>query len=130
MNVNEDKDIERLVEQMMKSQTLEKPSFDFTSKIMAEVTANQEAAAFAYKPLITKQTVFVIFGFVLLLVLLVLTMDNSSSSRFIIPFDYTSNLAGLLSHSKVTTFSISLTAVMLFVQIALLKKHFFRRFDV
>jgi hypothetical protein len=130
MNMNEDKDIERLVEQMMKSQTLEKPTFDFTSNIMAQVTANQKAAAFAYKPLITKQTVLVICGFVLLLVFFVLMTDNSSSSRFMIPFDYTSNLAGLLSHSKVATFSVTVTAVMLFVQIALLKKHFYRRFDV
>lgn len=49
-----DKNIEQLIEKMMAEDKLQSPSFDFTSKIMAEVHVLEEKKLKAYKPLISK----------------------------------------------------------------------------
>ena len=48
--MEEDKYIEKLVDQIMKDQILESPSFDFTSKVMAQVTVAKTNEITVYKP--------------------------------------------------------------------------------
>lgn len=127
MNTNEDKPIEKLVDRMMKNQALETPSFDFTSKVMAKVLESKKSYATIYTPLISKQAGFVVLGALTLLTLLLLTSGSTGASRFAISMSYNivpDNFSKLFSFSKIGAFSLSLTAIMLLLQITLLKRHF------
>ena len=128
MNTNEDKHIEKLIDQMMKNQTLETPSFDFTSKVMNKVVVSQKNKAFEYKPLISKQTIFIILSLLVILVLYSLSQGATSTSKWSIPFDfsflYKNNISGMFSFSKITTYSAVLGTLMLFAQITFLRNHF------
>ncbi len=128
MNTNEDKHIENLIDQMMKNQTLETPSFDFTSKVMNKVVESQKNKAFEYKPLISKQTIFIILSLLVILVLYSLSQGATGTSRWSIPFDfgflYKNNISGMFSFSKITTYSAVLGTLMLFAQITFLRNHF------
>lgn len=67
MKANEDKNIEKLVDHIMKDTILESPSFDFTSKIMSQVLATKTSDVTVYKPLISRTTFIAIFGFIIAL---------------------------------------------------------------
>ncbi|WP_169051634.1 hypothetical protein [Flavobacterium sp. H122] len=128
MNMKEDKHIENLIDQMMKNQTLETPSFDFTSKVMNKVAVSQKNKAFEYKPLISKQTALLILVLAVLIVTALLLSDKSQSSRFAVPLDFSTllkfNTPKIFSFSKISTLSISITSFMLLAQLSFLKKHF------
>jgi hypothetical protein len=127
MNANEDKEIERLVEQLMKNRTLETPSFDFTSKVMTQVLESKKSYATTYKPLISKQMGWAIFGVILAVILFSLTVDGAPSNRYVIPFPsdmIANNLTKVFSFSKIGVFGTTLKAIMLLAQITLLRKHF------
>ena len=61
MKVSEDKNIEKLIDHLMKDTTLESPSFDFTSKVMSQVTVTKTSDITTYQPLISTRTFLVIF---------------------------------------------------------------------
>lgn len=128
MNMKEDKHIENLIDQMMKNQTLETPSFDFTSKIMSQVAVSQKSKVFEYKPLISKQITFVILGLTILTIIVLSLLDKTQSSRFDIPLDFSSmfkfDALKVFTFSKISSLSITITSLMLLAQITFLKKHF------
>lgn len=126
--MKEDKHIENLIHEMMKNQTLETPSFDFTSKVMNKVVANQKSKAFEYKPLISKQAIFIILSLLIILISYALLQGTTGSSKWSIPlnfgFLYKNNISGMFSFSKITTYSAVLGTLMLFAQITFLRNHF------
>lgn len=128
MNTNENKHIEELVDKVMRNQTLETPSFDFTSKVMNQLAENKKSQAFIYKPLISKQASFVIFSISAIIICLTLLHDSSNPTSRIIPIDlsflYERNLSKIFSFSKIATYSITLAAIMLFGQITFLRNYF------
>ncbi|HSN10352.1 MAG TPA: hypothetical protein VLS85_15030, partial [Hanamia sp.] len=82
MKNKEDKNIEKLVENMMRESYLETPSFDFTSRVMSEVLSAQKSKSLIYKPVISKKAWFVIFGGIIALFTFLSLNMNTSSSAF------------------------------------------------
>ncbi len=65
MKKNVDKQIENLVDKVMKQSTLETPSIDFTSHIMVQVEAAKQSTSTTYQPLISKRVWAIIsIGFI------------------------------------------------------------------
>lgn len=128
MNTKEDKHIEKLIDKMMKDQTLETPSLDFTSKVMNKVMASKKSQAFKYKPLISKQTILIILSVIVILVSYTFLHGTTGPSKWTIPVDfsflYKSNISRMFSFSKITTYIAVLGTIMLFAQIAFLRNHF------
>ena len=57
-----DKYYENLVDKVMAEGTMQKPSADFTSRVMSQVLVLQKTKRIVYKPLISKSVWAVIFG--------------------------------------------------------------------
>lgn len=94
MKVNEDKHIEKFVDKVMKEIALEKPSIDFTSKVMSQVRATKKSAVTVYQPLISKYSWMIIFGTFLLLVVYLIKNGDTQSTSWIDSIDL-----NILSHN-------------------------------
>lgn len=132
MNENTNKNMERFVDKVMKSSTLESPSFDFTAKVMSQITAPSKSTITVYKPLIPKT----VWG-----ILLVLTAgmigfsifnQDSTSLGWLNQLDFSrvSNLFSGVKISQTAMYSLLMFGVMLFIQVPLLKHYFNKRFEV
>lgn len=124
-----DKNIEKFIEKIMEEASLETPSFDFTSKIMAQVTVAESAKIKEYKPLISKQAWFAIFGIFAFFIGFSL-IGTDQKPQF--DFGLNSFLKQLptLHFSDTITYSILIVTLMVLIQIPLLKNYFDKRFEV
>ena len=137
MNEKVDKQIEKLVERSMKTQSLESPSPNFTSMVMDEVLALNKSKVTVYKPLISKPMWFAIFVVVLLIVsYIIFGMNTTETSwfKFINLSGLTDNrLSNTLSGfkvSKTVMYAVVLFGIMLFIQVPILKNYFDKRLVV
>ncbi len=137
MNEKVDKQIEKLVERSMKTQSLESPSPNFTSMVMDEVLALNKSKVTVYKPLISKPMWFAIFVVVLLIVsYIIFGMNTTETSwfKFIDLSGLTDNrLSNTLSGfkvSKTVMYAVVLFGIMLFIQVPILKNYFDKRLVV
>jgi uncharacterized membrane protein (DUF485 family) len=134
MKANEDKNIEKLIDHLMKDTTLASPSFDFTSKVMSQVIATKTSAATTYQPLISKQTFIAIFIGLAVLIAYVLWNGTAASNNRLLHLNYNLltnfNPIKTWQFSTITTYTVVLTTIMLCIQIPLLKNYYDRRFDV
>jgi len=131
MKENANKHIDQFVDKVMKSSKLETPSFDFTAKVMSQITVTSRSAVTVYKPLISKTTWVILF---LLTVGMVgfsfFNKDTSTLGWFDkLDFSIVSNLFSGVKISQTTMYSLLMFGVMLFIQIPLLKHYFNKRFD-
>jgi len=128
MKENEDKFLEKLVDTIMKDSKLEKPSLDFTAKVMSQVLTTKTSEVYVYKPLISKYVFILVFGsFITLLFYLEPQTDNwidYISHRVFYNIYSTAQFA----FSKITIYSVVLATLMLVIQISFLKKHFDNHF--
>lgn len=128
MKANEDNHIEKLIDNMMKNQKLDTPSFDFTSKVMNKVMESKKSQTFTYKPLISKQTTIIILSAIAIIVSYALLQGTSGPSKWTITLDfsflYKNNISGMFNFSKITTYGSVLGTIMLFIQITFLRNHF------
>ena len=136
MKENVDKHIEKFVDNVMKSSTLEKPAFDFSSKVMAQVTTASQSSITVYKPLISK-TVWVIIAAIILsiTVYLAMTIPMDNSWFGTIDFSIVSNnkiteLFSSLQLSQITLYTTLALGVMLFIQLPILKNYFDKRLQL
>ena len=67
MKANEDKHLDEFAGKLMNETSLERPSTEFTSKVMSGVLAAGRGKVTVYKPLISKPFWFIIFGAVIIL---------------------------------------------------------------
>ena len=124
MKENEDKFLEKLVDTIMKDSKLEKPSLDFTAKVMSQVLTTKTSEVYVYKPLISKYVFILVFGcFITLFFYLEPQTDNLSHRIF-----YNIYLTSQFAFSKITIYSVVLATLMLVIQISFLKKHFNNHF--
>ncbi|MGM5470723.1 hypothetical protein ACS386_10655 [Flavobacteriaceae bacterium LMO-SS05] len=132
MTERSDKHIEKFVDKVMQSSTLEAPSFDFTAKVMSQVTATSISTVTVYKPLISKP----VWGMLILLALGVVTFSvfskDTTSFGWLDQLDFSrvSNLFSGIKMSQTAMYSLFMFALMFFIQIPLLKHYFNKRFDV
>jgi len=133
MKENEDKHLEEFAGKLMNETSLERPSTEFTSKVMFGVLAAGKGSATVYKPLISKPFWFIIFGSVIsLLGYLIINADPQAGGWFD-SFDLTVinskflNRLSAFKFSEITLFTVALSTVMLFIQITFLKNYFNKR---
>ena len=97
MKANTDKQIEKLVDKMMKETTLEKPSFDFTLNVMSQVKALSSSSVMIYKPLISKKG-WIFIAIVLLALTLYLAFGiKTESTGFLSTIDFS-----VLANNKIS----------------------------
>jgi hypothetical protein len=123
---------ENLVDKVMAEGTLQKPSADFTSKIMSQILIAEKSKRVVYKPLISKPVWFVIFGCLIAFVGYTIFTGNQTSQ-------YSSDLSGLY-YSKIdnlfpvfqlssnTSYAVLIVTLMVLIQIPLLKNYYDKRY--
>jgi hypothetical protein len=134
MQVNENKELEKLVGKMMRESALESPSFDFTSKVMSQVLATKPSGVTVYKPLISTTAFITIFGlFFIFCAYLFMYKEGQNESLFTtIHFSklYNNRLLSGFSISKISVYAVAVSILMFYIQIPFLKNHFDKRFEV
>ena len=136
-----DKEMEQLVEKMMKKTSLDTPSLDFTSNIMSKVLDIKTSETTVYNPLISKK-VWMMIGFgVLTLLIYIVFGATTENSGFISKIDFsmlTNNKIGnMVSNMEWSNFHVSKAfgyafmslGIMICIQILFLKRHFNQRFE-
>jgi hypothetical protein len=133
MQVNENNNLEKLVDKMMRETTLDAPSFDFTSKVMSQVLMTKSSDITIYKPLISKGTFALVFGTVLALCVFIFIKGETPSNSFFTSFDYSTlynkRLFSGFTISKITVYAVVASILMFYIQIPLLKNHIDKRFE-
>jgi len=127
-----DKNIENLIDKMMSEDTLESPSIDFTSKIMAQVLVAEKNKVKIYKPLISK-TIWVIIGFSLLGLTVYTSLFSGTEYNLGIDKSYTERFSTLFSGihlSKNILYAVLIVPFMILIQIGLLKNYFDKKYEL
>ena len=128
----EDKNLEKLIDKMMAENTLETPSFDFTSKLMSQVQAVEKSKIKAYKPLISKST-WIFIGFCLIALTVYSVYSNSDISNFEIVKLYSDKASTLFSGihlSKNILYALLIVPFMILIQIGILKHYFDKKYEL
>jgi hypothetical protein len=136
MDHNTDKQIETLVDKMMKESTIEQPSFDFTNSVMSQVEALSKSKSLVYKPLISKKIwVLVSVGFIALVLFSIFgTLPESKGWFDTLGFNTNSihklfNAIPTFKLPKTTFYALIMLSVMIFIQIPVLKHYMNKRFE-
>lgn len=134
MKESEDRHIDELIDKVMKHSTLETPDFNFASAVMAKVDTIKLSSHTTYEPLISKRGWFLIFCVFLLFVVYVIWFGKTESSGWVDAMDFDflrvnkfSEIFNGIQLSKTTSSSILMFALMLLIQIPLLKYYFDKR---
>ena len=134
MKEKEDKNIEQYVHTVMKETSLESPSHDFTSKVMANVLAIDKSKVTVYKPLISKRGWVLIFGgIVATIVYLFLNGGTQSEGQpgsfghTVKDFIKTFSDLHLFQFSRITINVIVVSTILMVIQITLLKNYLNKR---
>ncbi len=132
MKENETKHIEHLVAKAMQKSNLETPSFQFTDSVMEALQAQQSAVT-PYRPLFPKYIwvaiAAIVAGFTAYIWFLVQPAPLNLPT---LSFDFIKNnlLAkevAAFTPSKITIYAVLLLALMLCVQVPMLKRYFDKR---
>jgi len=129
MKENENNELEKLADKAMKSLPLETPSFDFTSRVMAQVAMAPEKTIPAYKPLLPKTFWIVLITIIIGLFGYAYFTDGSEQQIFNIDFDMAyanklQNMANQLDSSKTTMYAAVALLLAMLVQIPLIRNRF------
>ncbi len=133
MKENENKELEHLVAKAMRKSTLETPSFQFTDKVMAAVNAQQQSVAIRYRPLIPKYIwVAITIAILSVTAYLWFLIQPAPLDLPTLSFDFMKNNSiskelTVFTPSKITGYAVMLLALMLCVQIPMLKRYFDKR---
>jgi len=127
-----DKNIENLIDKMMAEDTLETPSFDFTSKIMAQVLVAEKAKIKPYKPLISIST-WIFIGAALALLIVYNVFFAGTQNNLEIGKSYTDKISEIVSGihiSKTLLYAILIVSFMILIQVGVLKNYFDKKYQL
>ncbi|UTN05430.1 hypothetical protein L0669_05840 [Flavobacterium bizetiae] len=127
-----DKEIENLIEKMMSENTLESPSFDFTSKIMSQVLVAEQSKIKAYKPLISKSA-WIFIGISLAALTAYTIYFNNDIYNFEIAKTYSDKASALFSGIHFSTnvlYALLVVPFMVLIQIGVLKNYFDKKYEL
>lgn len=131
---NIDKQIEKLVSKIINETTLEKPSFDFSDKVMSRVKAISKPSIMVYKPLISKKVWAIIFvGFMALVLYAIFEVPSESKGWFdalnfgVISIHKIFNGFPAVTFSKTIFYALIMLSVMIYIQVPILKHYMDRR---
>lgn len=134
MKENIDKQMEKLTDKVMKHSVIESPSFDFTENVMSQVIAFEESRVTSYQPLISKRAWILIFvGFFAFLAYVIFVTKPETSDWFNIVDMNTERASKLLNGiqtPRIAAYGVGLLAMMLLIQIPLLKNYFDKRLSI
>lgn len=131
MKAQTDKQLEELVANLMQEKVLDTPSANFTANVMQRLP--EKSAATVYKPLISKKGWFLV-GAGILLVLTWLFVDPSDQTSnwgqqiglHEINYNFLNRLAGVRV-SAITLNIIAIAALMLLIQLVIIRNYLIRR---
>jgi hypothetical protein len=126
------KNIEKLIDKIMAENTLESPSFDFTSKIMAQVLVAEKSKIKAYKPLISIST-WIFIGVTLALLIAYNVFFAETQNNVEIGKSYTDKISAIVSGihiSKTLLYAILIVPFMVLIQVGVLKNYFDKKYEV
>lgn len=126
------KHIEHFVEKVMKSSSLEKPSFDFTARVMSQVTSTSSSNVTVYRPLISKTTWVVLILITVGVITYSMFSKDTMSLVWLDKLDFSkvSNVFSGIKISNTVMYSLLMFAIMLFIQVPMLKHYYNKRFEV
>ncbi|MBF4464706.1 hypothetical protein [Flavobacterium sp. LC2016-12] len=127
-----DKNIENLIDKMMAEDTLQTPSFDFTSKIMAQVLVAEKAKIKPYKPLISNST-WIFIGIALALLIAYNVFFAGTQNNLEIGKSYTDKISTIVSGihiSKTLLYTLLVVPFMILIQIGVLKNYFDKKYQL
>ncbi|WP_296382040.1 hypothetical protein [Winogradskyella sp.] len=125
----DEKKIEAFIDKLLSNEVLEQPSLDFTDKVMSKVEAISTATV--YKPLIPKSVwTLIAIGFIVLIGYMIFK-EPSANNSWLDRFNLSSVSNPLenisFNFSKTLMYAMVFLAVMLSIQIPLLKHYFDKR---
>lgn len=138
MNENVDKHLDDLSRKVMSHSTIEQPSFNFTQNIMVQIERVKASEVTTYVPLISKR-IWVLIAIALLSISSGLaffgTFNDDNSWLRQLQFDRFSeysfpNPLANIEFSQTTYYAVILFAVVMCVQIPILKRYFDKRLQV
>ncbi|WP_166921528.1 hypothetical protein [Flavobacterium poyangense] len=127
-----DKNIENLIDEMMSETTLDSPSVDFTSKVMAQVLVAEQSKTKIYKPLISRFTWFMI-GFGLIALVVYSSFFARTYYNLEIGKTYADKISALFSgihFSENVLYAILVVPFMMLIQLGLLKNYFDKKYKL
>lgn len=128
-----DKKLNSFVDQLMTNATLEKPSIDFADNLMSKIEGISTSTVTVYKPLISKTawiTIIIIMGVLVGYMYFSEPVSNSKLLEIIDLSKIKNPLANVsFNFSKTLTYTMVLLALMLGIQIPLLKNYLNKRLD-
>ena len=129
---HKDETLGALVDKLMDNDALESPALDFTAKVMELIEAETVSKAIVYKPLISKPVWTLLGAALIALVAYIYMYGANSSSGWLDTLDFSllpkNPLAGIdLGFSKSAMYAVVLFAVMMGIQIPVLKHYFNKR---
>jgi len=133
MKVNEDKHIEKFIDKVMNGVAIEKPSIDFTSKVMAQVISAKKSESTTYQPLISIYIWIIVLGSFLALVFFLITNGDSSSNSWLSSLDlsvFSNNIFSKVKFSKITFYAVLFLTLMFYIQIPLIKNQIDKQYKV
>ncbi|MCV9929564.1 hypothetical protein OIU83_18025 [Flavobacterium sp. LS1R49] len=123
---------ENLVDKVMAESTLQKPSADFTSKIMSQILIAEKTKVIKYKPLISKTTWIAVFGCLIAVVGYVIFSQNQTGQYNISVSDLyyakIDDFFPVFFFSKNTGYAVLIVVLMMLVQISLLKNYYDKKY--
>lgn len=131
----DNKKIEDLIDKLMSVESLEQPSPDFTTNVMFQVEAIANSSVTTYKPLIPKYIWILISCGCIALVGYIYLKEPVASNGWLEQLNLSNVSHNLLENlnekfSKTTIYAFVLLAVMISIQIPLLKKYFNKHLSV
>ena len=132
MKENANKHIDQFVDKVMKSSTLETPSFDFTAKVMSQITVTSHSAVSVYSPLISKTTWGILMVLTLGIVIFSVYSNDTTTLGWFDKLDMSKlpNVFSGIKISQTAMYSLLMFGVMLFIQVPMLKHYYNKRFEV
>ena len=136
MNENVDKKLDNLSRKVMGNSVVESPSVNFTQNLMSQIISLNTSKVTTYVPLISKR-VWLLIAVAFLGVLGYLIIGTSGEQNTSIT-DYGldrifnmqySNPLSSVEFSQTLIYAVALFAIMLCIQIPILKRHFDKRFE-
>ena len=136
MNENADKHLDDLSRKVIGKSAIEHTSLDFTQTVMSQIKALQPSKVTTYVPLISKR-MWLVMGIGMVAVLVFITFNTSGQESgwlskigfdSITNYEFKNPLASL-ELSQTVIYALFFFAIMLCIQIPLLKGYFDKRFE-
>lgn len=135
MQENRDKQLDTLIEKVMKKASLETPSQDFTANVMSQIVVDKKTTI-TYRPIISRNAWFMIALSIIVLVGYILLLSKSDNSSWLSTYNLSflsnnifSKTLSEITYSSTTVYVVLSLTTMICVQLVILKKYFRKQLE-